>query len=753
MQDPRLSTPAPHRIIRVVLAFVFVITATLPARSIERTITADQAASGSLLFRTIEPGRYVQAPLVASDIQITVTGPIVRATVTQTFVNSSDQWLEGVYTFPLPEDSAVDTLRMRIGDRFVQGKIEERKKARKQYEAAKRDGKRASLVEQQRPNIFQNSVANIGPGEIVVTQIEYQQSLALKDGKFSLRMPLVVAPRYTPLSNVLAVAFGEDGWGAVSDAAPAFPVADPRDQDPGTIHNPVTLSVELAAGFEIGVLESHFHKVNIDMADERTARVDLTGPIPANRDFELTWAPAPGTAPKAALFQEPKDGDQHMLLMLTPPTQMDQTPIQPREVIFVQDVSGSMDGTSIRQARAGLKLALESLRPQDRFNIIIFNDGYSVYSQTSLPANEGAVEDAIDYVEALQAGGGTNMLPALEWALDAAAVAPSAMLPQVIFLTDGAISNETELFAMIQQDLGRARLFTVGIGSAPNGHFMTRAAEFGRGASVTIGDVAEVKTKMQDLFSKIETPALTDISLELPGGVTADLYPTRIPDLYVGEPVVVALKGPVLTGTARLIGTSAQGQFAIDIPLDRAASRKGVAKLWARRRIKSLEGQRVGLARNGSDAKDVVDATILKTALDYHLTSRMTSLIAVDDSPARDQDDRLTQVQIAANLPHGWNPDVFLKERTDLPEIQPMDPATEGRLFKINAPADAQPDWSRGRGRKGARANAQPQAANPGAAVPRGSLNWQGLVVTGLILILIGGALVVRIHMRPRGEA
>lgn len=706
----------------------------------DRFMSLDQAGAGALMLRTQEPGRFVQAPMVSSDIKVDISGPVARTVITQRFVNPSGRWVEAVYAFPLPEDSAVDTLRMRIGDRFVQGRIEERAAARKQYEQAKQDGKRASLVEQQRPNLFQTSVANIGPNETVVTQIEYQQILAPKDGRFSLRVPLVVAPRYTPDPVVHAVRFDQGGWSIDNGPDVKAPIADPRVQRP-EMHNPVTLSVDLAAGFDIGRLESPFHDVAVRRTDAREASVSLTGPVPADRDFELVWSPARTNLPQAALLRERHGTGDHLVLMLTPPAQDRMATIRPREVIFVQDVSGSMAGTSIAQARKGLELALKRLRPEDRFNIVIFNNDYRVYAPQSVQATPEAIAEAVESVRGLKANGGTRMLPALEWALKDTTPGQRDVLRQVIFLTDGAVSNETELFALIKRDLGRSRLFTVGIGSAPNSHFMVQAAEHGRGTHVYIGDVSEVQDKMSDLFAKIETPALTDIVLDVPGG-QAQTFPARIPDLYVGDPVVIAVKTPDAAGIARLRGDGPNGPFEVEIPLDQAADRAGVARLWARKHIAKLEAERVGRFARAHGAVDL-DKQILKTALEYHVTSRMTSLVAIDDAPARPTSQRLDSIEIAANLPKGWDPAMFL-DAGPAPQIQPLEKDTEARLFRINAPA--QPHQAKDEERAAAQPEAVRMAAQakpvaPGAPVPKGSADWLLPLLFGVLALLMGAVL------------
>ena len=391
----------------------------------------------------------------------------------------TDEWLEGIYVFPLSESAAVDTLVMKIGDRVIVGEIEERVKAKKIYEEAKKAGKKASLLEQERPNIFTTSVANIGPGEVVSITIEYQEDLRYSQGEFSLRFPMVVGPRYIPGAKKIT-GFSGTGWShdtdQVSDASRITPpVADPSK---GPI-NPVSIRVHVNAGFPIHVNSpSHDIQVTEDSSGTLIALDEQT--VPADSDFVLEWRPRVGDAPNAALFSDVFQGDTYALLMLMPPSDPDATIERlPKETIFVIDTSGSMSGTSIEQAKEALRLAIRRLSPEDSFNLIQFNSTASRMHGSSQPATQKNIDRAVRYVKNLDAGGGTEMLGALVFALGE--TPEMNKVRQVIFITDGEVGNESALFGYIKKNLGRSRLFTVGIGSAPNSHFMTKAAEYGSG--------------------------------------------------------------------------------------------------------------------------------------------------------------------------------------------------------------------------------------------------------------------------------
>ncbi len=685
---------------------------------VARMLRLGDVESGTLLFRTENHGQYTAALTLSTDIKIDVTGPILRATVTQKFRNDSNEWVEGVYAFPLPTDSAVDGLKLRVGDRFIEGQIKEREEARKTYERAKAEGRKASLVEQQRPNLFTNEVANIGPGEIIIAQIEFQQALTPKDGAYSLRMPLVVAPRYNPQPVVQLVNFGEGGW-AVNDPVPdreriESPILDPRKTD-GT-HNPVTLEVSLDAGFPLAKVSSPHHPVNIER-EANTAIVRLDGPVPANRDFELIWTAKPLAQPTAALFQEQVDGEDYLLAFVTPPqvAEITETP-QPREVIFVQDVSGSMGGTSIRQAREALEMAVSRLRPEDRFNIITFSSNFDMFYRAPIQATPGAIKSAVRRIRNLEAGGGTNMAPALSVALQDD-TRDRNTLRQIIFLTDGAVGNETFLFALIDKALGRSRLFTVGIGSAPNSYFMSRAAEMGRGAQVTISDLSQVRERMSDLFAKIESPAITNLTAKFPNGMEAEFWPNPMPDVYAGDPVALAIKSPNATGTLTLSGDRGDESWTVDLPLDKAAAREGIGKLWARSKIRAVEGQR-NKAGASADQREQADEAVLQTALTHGLVSRRTSLVAVDVEVSRPEGVQLASVEVPLNLPAGWDPALF------------FDDSDRERLIpNVRDAAVVLPDGPK---------KIVAVDARQFAPVPRGSLNWESSMLRGLLLMLLG---------------
>ncbi len=632
-------------------AAVLMALAILALSAAAQAATPNDARAGTLLLRDSPSGQYTPAPQVATEIAVDVTGMVARTRVTQFFHNPGSGFVEGVYAYPLPEKAAVDRLWMKVGERVLEGRIREKEEARREYERARGEGRKAALVEQQRPNLFTNAVAHIGPNDFIEIRIEYQQALAYENGTWRLRVPLATTPRYIPA-------------GAPADALPDEPKAleartgedntlvepDYVDNGRGPV-NPVDIAVSIDAGLPIASVVSSYHDAAVEkQAGGRTMVSLLKEQTDADRDFELTWTIAGGKAPQAAMFTQVRGDSEYALLMVVPPqpTAAQRAAFErlPRETILIIDTSGSMQGASIQQARAALEMALDTLTPRDRFNVVEFNSATRPMLQAAVPATADNIARAREWVKALKANGGTEMSGALRFALDGSET--PGFLRQVIFITDGAVGNEDALFRQIARDLGSSRLFTVGIGSAPNGHFMAKAAQFGRGTFTQIADVREVQDKMAQLFAKIEAPVLRDVSIRWPDGTAVETFPSRVPDLYLGEPILVAAATRAPLGTVIVSGLRGNQPWSVALtpPSDRNAA--GVGALWARAKIASLMDT---LAQGAPLAQ--VRPAVVRVALDHHLVSAYTSLVAVDITPTAPNVDSKTTL-VKANLPHGW---------------------------------------------------------------------------------------------------
>ncbi|WP_455234537.1 marine proteobacterial sortase target protein [Thiogranum longum] len=625
--------------------------------SAEKLWQPENSTRGSLWLRNEQQTSYQPAPTLETAVTMDITAMLARVRVRQTFHNPAAGWAEGVYVFPLPEQAAVDHLRMHIGERIIEGQIKEREEAKKTYEKARKAGQRASLVEQERPNIFTTSLANIAPGESITVEIEYQQTVHYVDGTFRLRFPMVVGPRYIPGHSAdqeqRVSTFAGTGWAQPTSQVPDAARITAPVRLPGTsLANPVTLDIHLDTGIPLASVTSSYHDIEQQQTAAGGYHVRLAdGPVPADRDFELVWRPHDDTAPRAAWFTQKQNNQYYGLLMLLPPRQQSETDSIGREVVFVIDTSGSMHGDSIEQARNALLLALERLTAKDRFNVIRFNHSTDSLFPESRSANTGNLAIAHNFVAGLAADGGTEMLPALQTALQDQE--ETSGIRQVIFLTDGSVGNERELFKVIRKQLGKSRLFTIGIGSAPNSYFMRKAAQYGRGTFTYIGKNSEVMEKMSELFMKLERPALTDIQVDVPQGVTLEMLPGRIPDLYIGEPLLLAFKGQSMPAQLTVSGRMANQSWQTSVTLKGGRQGATLAPEWGRRKITELM-TRLHDAENDA-ARQTLRNEVVATALRHHLVSRYTSLVAVDVTPARKRDELLQQHAMKTNLPRGWS--------------------------------------------------------------------------------------------------
>ena len=577
---------------------------------------------------------WVATLAMDTSVDMQVRGLLAEVTVRQTYRNDSSQWREGRYLLPLPADAAVGGLTLRVGDRLVEGEVQEKAKARETYERAAAAGQQAGLVEQNRPNLFSTAVANIGPGEEVEIEVRYWQPVAYRDGVFSLGLPLTLTPRYLPDR--------ETGQGGPRDpeVVPAAPSAD----DAGSALPPtVSLVAEIEPGLPLQSVSSPTHAVTVS-AEGRTYRATLAALVePGDRDFELRWEPVPSQAPRSAVFTDRVGGEDYALVMLVPPT-LPSAPL-PRELILVIDNSGSMTGESMAQAIEAADRALARLRPGDRFNIVRFDDTFELLYPGPVPAQPANVARARVFVRSLTADGGTEMLPALRAAF--AGAPPAGFLRQVVLATDAAIGNEDELLRVIEAERGDARLFPVGIGSAPNEHFLRKAADAGRGTRAVIRDVNAVAEEMDALLARLDRPAMRDITLDWPG--VAEAYPARMPDLYQGEALQVVARLDRLAGAVTVRGL-APAPWSRRVPLsgETPTPAPGIGRLWARGRVDELEDR----LRRGADETEV-RPMIVDVALRHGLVTRFTSLVAVDRTPARPEGETMGSTRIANATPAG----------------------------------------------------------------------------------------------------
>ena len=639
--------------------------------------------SSHMLLRDAATGAYTPAFIQSSKVHFDISGMIATVSLQQTFRNDSERWMEGVYGFPLPDNAAVRKLEMVIGERRIIGKVREKAEAKALYQQAKKAGKKASLVEQQRPNLFTNRVANIGPKEEITVYLEYVQQVGFLADTFSLRFPMTLTPRYMPGASLAAHGALEEevplalnpylGWARPTSEVPDADAISPvqhaavgSDRQP---LNPVEITATLDMGMPLAQVESPYHEIALARSAGVYSVRLANGLSEMDRDFVLNWQPVTGATPAAALFTERVGEEYFGLLLVVPPVSARHAAAMAREVVFVVDTSGSMGGVSIQQARASVSQALQQLRPQDYFNIIEFNSQHRALYRRPMPATRHHVQQAQEFVRLLQASGGTEMLPALGAALqppkESDMHAEQALLRQIIFITDGAVGNELALFEEISARLGDNRLFTVGIGSAPNSWFMRKAAQYGRGTHTHIGNLDEVGAKMGDLFDRLSRPVAIDFKVRWPSAVEA--WPQRIPDLYAGEPVSVAVNFGVqppagdIHVSAEINGQPWRQALQLSTGADpvSSATHRGVASLWARAKIAGLLDQKVTGREEAAVRQDV-----LGVALQHQLLSPYTSFIAIEELVSRPAGEGLSSKPVANTRPRGQSPQVYAYPRT-----------------------------------------------------------------------------------------
>lgn len=580
-------------------------------------------------------GQWYAAMALETTVDFHIRGLTAEVTVSQRYVNDSGEWLEGRYLLPLPGDAAVGSLRLQVGERLIEGEIQEKARAQATYQRAAAAGQVAGLVEQSRENLFRTAVANIGPGEEVVIEIGYWQAVDHSDGEFGIALPLTFTPPWH---------FDGETRFAEQDAPVAAGTAASTAIDLGEGLAPtVALNIDLAAGLPLARITSPSHAIHVEPLPDDHYRIELADLVePADRDFELRWTPRASRLTQQAVFTETVEGEHYALVMMVPPT----LPAEPvaRELILLVDTSGSMYGLAMEQAIAALDHALDRLRPDDHFNLVRFDHRSEALFDQSLPADAGNIERARNFVNGLHANGGTDLMPALRLAFDSPPV--PGHLRQVVLITDAGVSNEQQLLHAIAHERGPARLFTVGIGSAPNGHFLRRAAELGQGSQVLIRQLDQVDAGIDTLLRRLDQPALRDLAVNWPAA--ADAWPNPLPDLYAGQPLQVVARLPALTGEVIASGQSRHQHWQQRASLPAAQPGHGIARLWAQARITALDDA----LRDGADPEQIRQQT-LEVALRHGLVSRYTSLVAVERRQARPDGADLASMQFANAAPAG----------------------------------------------------------------------------------------------------
>ena len=601
--------------------------------------------TGALVARVSNRADPVPVPLKHTDVKTHITGYIATVDVTQQYHNPFAGKIEAVYVFPLPANAAVNEFLMTIGERRIRGIIRERAEAEKIYNEAKHQGYVTSLLTQERPNVFTQSVANIEPGQSIDVNIKFFHTLEYSDGWFEYVFPMVVGPRFNPpgySDGIGAKAHGS----AVGSSGQRAEVAYLRPSERSG--HDVSVAVDIEAGVDIERIESRSHRIDVSNPERGVAHVALRSDdtIP-NKDFVLRYRVA-GDTVKTALMthRDARGGGGYFTLLIVPPASMKDLPRQPLELVFTLDVSGSMRGAPIEQSRAAIRYALTHMRADDTFQIIRFAGAAARMSERPLPATPDNVRRGLRYIETTEAGGGTMMLEGITESLNFSG--DESRLRFVSLLTDGYIGNEVEILREVKRSRGNARVFSFGVGAAPNRYLLDGAARLGAGAAAYLGLRDSAEQVMGDFFNRIAHPALADVTVDWGTLDVSDVYPRRVPDLFVGRPVILTgrFTGEAPT-TIRIRGKVGGEVREIEIPVSpNAAQRKhaGIASVWARKKIADLSD--AALLQDDASLPQLIK----QVALEHGLMSAYTAFVAVDSS-ARTAGEHGTTIAVPVPVP------------------------------------------------------------------------------------------------------
>jgi Ca-activated chloride channel homolog len=637
--------------------FVFVailITGLIVVQFNEASVSAQTGESSGALTVIDGSGKAkANCPLTRTDVKAEISGFLSRVRVTQHFANPFKEKIEAVYTFPLPQNAAVDDMTMVIGERTIRGKILPREEAQAVYDSAKANGQVASLLDQERPNIFTQSVANILPGEQIKITISYVETLKYENGSYEFVFPMAVGPRYIP--GATAARSKGNGFAADSDQVRDASRITPRMRPPSVRNgHDISLDIQLDAGLLVDSVTSKSHAVEINRPDQQSARVSLTGSttIP-NKDFVLRYDVA-GGAIQDALLTHRSDKGGFFTMILQPPDRVAPADVTPKELVFVLDTSGSMEGFPIEKAKETMKLALDSLYPSDTFNLITFAGDTEILFPEPVPATKENMRKAQRFLAGRSGSGGTEMMTAIQAALEPSDNQKNVRI--VCFMTDGYVGNDMAIIAEIQKHQN-ARVFGFGIGEAVNRFLLDKMAEAGRGEVeyVSLSDDGSAAAKR--FHERVRSPLLTDISIDWNGLPIADVYPQRIPDLFSAKPVVLSGRFTGAgAGTIRLKGKVAGNDYVREIPItlpETMASHDVLSSLWARRRIDDLMGQDYLGLQNGETKADLKQ-TITQIGLEYRLMTQFTSFVAVQEMVVTDGGEP-RRIDVPVEVPEGVN--------------------------------------------------------------------------------------------------
>lgn len=593
-----------------------------------------------------------QCPLAHTDVQTEISGYIAKVTVKQKFQNKFKENIEAVYTFPLSEKGAVNSMTMKIGDRIIKGDIKKKQEAKEIYENAKNAGQTAALLDQERPNIFTQSVANIKPGQDIDITITYVELLSYESGKYTFAFPTVVGPRFNPGTST-----GKSGTGwandtnQVPDASRITPPVTPKGTRSG---HDISISVNIDAGVPINNISSKLHQVAVNKPNSNRAHITLSdqATIP-NKDFVLTYDVASDQL-KSGYLTHADGKEGYVNIMILPPKRVTPQTAQPKEMVFLIDCSGSQSGAPLEKAKETLKYIVEHMNPNDTFQILSFNNGVTKLFDKPKTVSPVLKIQALAFINGLHANGGTWMGPAVEEACKI----PSDQhrLRIVTFMTDGYVGNDMEILGMIRRLRGLSRWFSFGTGNSVNRYLIDGMAKEGGGEA----DYVLLNTSGEEVgkkfYNRISSPVLTDVKVSFDGVEVDDVFPKTVSDVWAEKPLyITGHYTKAGKGTATITGYSGGKPYlqklAITLPLSQPQN-DSIGSIWARSKVDWLMSHDLEAAQRGQINKELEDE-IVKVALKHHILTQYTSFVAVEEKTEKTKSGKIKTVTVPVEMPDG----------------------------------------------------------------------------------------------------
>lgn len=581
-----------------------------------------------------DPSSVDHFPLKETDVTTNINGVIAETYVTQVYANEGEDVINASYVFPASTRVTVHGMKMEIGNQVVTATIKEKEEAKQEFEAAKSEGKSASLLEQERPNVFSMNVANIMPGDTVRIELHYTELIVPTDGIYQYVFPTVVGPRYAgPAEDD---SDNDDSW-----------VAAPYLKDGKTPAGEYNITVNLATGVPITDLASKSHQVDVNWNHAADANVTLTNPkeYAGNRDFILDYK-LTGQEVRSGFMLNTGETENFFMLTIQPPERFNAEAIPPREYVFVLDVSGSMEGYPLDTAKDLIRDLVTNLRETDSFNLILFSNEFTQLAPESLPATTDNIKKAVDFIDQQFGGGGTELAPALTRAIELPT--NDRISRSIVIITDGYLSGEAEIFDLIDENLSATSFFSFGIGTSVNHYLIDGIAKAGLGESFTVTDSEDAAKTAERFRTYIQSPILTDIQVSYQGVDAYDIEPAVLPTLFAQRPIVLLGKWRgEPTGTITITGKTGDQDYLQEIPLAEVTATENsdaIRYLWARKRVERLTDY------GGYHDEEAIKKEVTELGLNYSMMTRYTSFVAVIDT-IRNPDGNSTDVDQPLPLP------------------------------------------------------------------------------------------------------